>query len=71
MDYAAYIAIEVALGGLFFATALYAFFWAVRDGQFRRFDKAAVSIFDREEPPGVQTDHFPRKAEDPANSSKR
>jgi len=41
------------------ASAVYAFFWASKNGQLRDFDAQARSIFDDQEPEGVQTDFFP------------
>lgn len=49
------------LGGVFFATAIYAFSWASRDGQMRDFDRGATVIFDEDEPLGKQTDFFPNR----------
>ncbi|MCX7869443.1 MAG: cbb3-type cytochrome oxidase assembly protein CcoS [Terrimicrobiaceae bacterium] len=51
------------LGGLVFLTgsAILAFAWAARSGQFRELEKAAEVIFDEEEPVGMPTDRFPRK----------
>lgn len=43
-------------------TALAAFYWAARDGQFDDMRKGALSIFDSEEPQGVPTDAFPARA---------
>jgi hypothetical protein len=41
--------------------------WAARTGQLRNFEQNAKTIFDEEEPEGVQTDHFPgRKTPAPA-----
>lgn len=40
-------------------SAVWAFVWAVKTGQFRNFQKGAVSIFDPDEPQGKVTDHFP------------
>lgn len=42
-------------------SAVFAFRWAMRNGQFRDFDAQAKSIFDKSEPEGVQTDFFPGK----------
>lgn len=51
------------VGGLIFlsGSALVAFFWAVKDGQFRNLDKAPEVIFDEDEPVGKATDRFPHK----------
>jgi len=59
MDWYSYIIIGFILAGLFFASALYAFHWASKNGQFHELEKGACSIFDDEEPLGKQTDFFP------------
>lgn len=61
MNWLAYLPL-VALAVMLLATAVYAFYWALKDGQFRDFDAQARSIFDASEPEGVQTDFFPGKA---------
>jgi nitrogen fixation-related uncharacterized protein len=55
------------LGLLFFGTTIYAFVWARRERQFKKFDEGARSIFDEEEPEGTVTDSFPGEA--PPHSS--
>lgn len=45
--------------GLLTGSALVAFSWAARSGQFDRLDRAAEVIFDAEEPAGVAGDCFP------------
>jgi len=47
--------------GIFFlgGSALLAFYWAVKSGQFRNLGKGAEVIFDEDEPIGVPTDRFP------------
>lgn len=53
-------AILLGFGLLFLTgTALLAFFWAARDGQFANLNDGAASIFDDEEPVGNKTDFFP------------
>jgi cbb3-type cytochrome oxidase maturation protein len=52
------------------ATAVYAFFWASRNGEFRDFEGQSRAIFDEREPEGVQTDYFPGKAPRPAAGSR-
>ncbi|EIQ00694.1 uncharacterized protein, possibly involved in nitrogen fixation [Opitutaceae bacterium TAV1] len=44
---------------LLLASAVYALYWASKNGQLREFEKGAESIFDDKEPVGVQTDFFP------------
>jgi nitrogen fixation-related uncharacterized protein len=39
--------------------AVWALSWAISRGQFRNLRKAALTIFDDEEPAGRQTDFFP------------
>ena len=52
---------------LFTASAVYALHWSSKHGQLRDFDKGAASIFDDEEPVGLETDAFPgRKPPPPA-----
>ena len=58
MEWAPYIvALVIAL--LITASAVFALRWAIRNGQFRDFEKGAETIFDEEEPMGVPTDSFP------------
>lgn len=58
MDWFFYaVALPVAL--LFLASAVYALWWASRNGQLKDFEKGAESIFDDEEPVGRSTDAFP------------
>lgn len=42
-------------------SAIYAFFWAAKEGQLRDLDAQSRSIFDEEEPEGKITDAFPGK----------
>ena len=51
------------LGGLVFlsGSALAAFCWAIKDGQFRNLREAPLTIFDRDELPGTPTDRFPSR----------
>jgi cbb3-type cytochrome oxidase maturation protein len=43
-------------------TALLAFWWAARQGEFDHLQKTALSIFDEDEPVGQLSDHFPLSA---------
>ncbi len=53
------------------ASAIYAFHWASKNGEFRDFDAQSRVIFDDKEPEGVQTDFFPgRRPRLPASPSK-
>ncbi len=58
--------------GIFFlgGSALIAFYWAVRTGQFRNISKGAEVIFDEDEPIGVSTDRFPGSSPKPTMSKK-
>lgn len=40
-------------------SALIAFYWAAKTGQFRNLEQGARSIFDEEEPVGKPTECFP------------
>ncbi|MFV0415896.1 MAG: cbb3-type cytochrome oxidase assembly protein [Chthoniobacterales bacterium] len=40
-------------------SALIAFYWAVKDGQFINLREASNVIFDQDEPVGLTTDRFP------------
>ena len=61
-----FIASVVVLPG----TALLAFWWAARHGEFAHLRKTALSIFDDDEPVGRLGDRFPAdRAAAPANKS--
>ena len=51
----------ILFGLLFFAVAVYALYWAAKNGQFEQFETGAKAIFDEEEPEGTVTDIFPKK----------
>jgi cbb3-type cytochrome oxidase maturation protein len=53
--------ILLLVSGLVFlsGSALLAFYWAVRDGQFNNLSESAKTIFDADEPVGTPTDRFP------------
>jgi cbb3-type cytochrome oxidase maturation protein len=57
------IAAILILGGLIFlsGSALIAFTWAAKTGQFKDLKKGANVIFDEDEPIGKPTDRFPDK----------
>lgn len=40
-------------------SAILAFYWAAKTGQFRNLNEGAKVIFDADEPIGKPTDHFP------------
>ncbi len=44
-----------------FASAIYALFWASKNGQLDNFEKGAKTIFTEEEPEGEVIDSFPDK----------
>lgn len=46
---------------MFFITAVYALWWAAKNGQFKKLEEGAKVIFDKDEPIGEQTDFFPAK----------
>ena len=60
MGYGSYIFV-VVIAAAIMASAVYALYWAVKNGQFSRLDQDARIIFDYEEPEGKVTDQFPRK----------
>ena len=49
----------VFLAVIFFASVIYALYWAVKTGQFQKMEQGAKTIFTAEEPEGQQTDFFP------------
>jgi len=55
------ILVLVIFGLMFFGLAVYALYWAAKNGQFEQFEKASRAIFDDEEPEGVLMDTFPKK----------
>lgn len=61
MEWHNYLLVVFLLGGLFFASAIYVLFWSARNRQFQDLEQGARTIFDEEEPEGVQTDFFPGK----------
>lgn len=61
MDWFFY-AVALPVAGLFLASAVYALYWASRNGQLQDFERGAVSIFDEAEPMGRPTDSFPSKS---------
>jgi cbb3-type cytochrome oxidase maturation protein len=61
MNWLAYLPL-VLLAALIVSSAIYAFYWATRNGEFRDLEAQSRTIFDASEPEGVQTDFFPGKA---------
>jgi cbb3-type cytochrome oxidase maturation protein len=62
LAYGLLLLLALLMGG----TAVYAFYWSSKTGQFRDFDAQSRVIFDASEPEGVVTDFFPGKAPHPA-----
>lgn len=58
------IAVILVLGILFFATAVYAFWWAAKTGQFKKLEEGAKVVFTPDEPEGEQIDFFPSSNSD-------
>jgi len=54
------------IGLLMSVSAIYAFFWAQKTGEFKDLDAQARSIFDPSEPEGVVSDFFPGRQPRPA-----
>lgn len=52
------------IGGIVFlsGSALVAFYWAVKDGQFQNLSQAPLVIFDEDEPVDQPTDRFPKRS---------
>jgi nitrogen fixation-related uncharacterized protein len=44
------------------ASAVWGLWWALKGGQMSDFQKGATTIFDKDEPIGRPTDHFPRSS---------
>lgn len=61
MGWTAYITVIFGFASLFFVGAALALHWAHRHGQLDNLEKGSRSIFDEEEPEGVQSDFFPDK----------
>ena len=57
MDWYYYILTGFVLAGLIFISAVYAFHWALKNGQLKDLEKGASSIFDDDEPLREQTDY--------------
>jgi len=70
MDWFFY-AIALPFSLLFLASAVYALYWASRNGQLKEFEKGAASIFDDEEPVGQPTDFFPGQQPPPPAVERR
>ncbi len=54
-----YLGVILVLGALFFASAVFALYWAARNRQFQDFDQGARTVFSDDEPEGTHTDFFP------------
>lgn len=55
--------VAIALAALFGLVALWALGWSIATGQYRDFAAGARSIFDEEEPEGLEMDRFPSDGE--------
>jgi len=56
-----YLIVIGGAGFFFFATVVYALYWAGKNGHLRNFDKGSRVIFTEEEPEGMAQDFFPGK----------
>lgn len=63
-EWNAYLIAIALIGAVFFVTAIAALVWAVKNGQFSNLEQGSRSIFDSEEPEGVQQDFFPGEADE-------
>ncbi len=61
MDWFFY-AVALPVAALFLASAVYALYWASKNGQLSEFERGSESIFDDAEPIGQPTDSFPTKS---------
>lgn len=61
----------LVVAALLFASAVYALFWASKNGQLEEFEASAKTIFTEEEPEGEVIDSFPDKKSSSRNSSKK
>lgn len=61
----------LVLAAALFASAVYALFWAAKNGQLDNFENSAKSIFTEEEPEGEVIDSFPGKKASAKKSSQK
>ncbi len=54
-----YILTIFLVGAFLFTSAVIALYWASKNGQFKDFEENAKTIFDAEEPEGLEGDSFP------------
>jgi nitrogen fixation-related uncharacterized protein len=64
------IATLIVAGILFFLTAVFALYWAAKNGQFEQFESGSKVIFDAEEPEGKVMDRFPVRKKKARTSDK-
>lgn len=57
----ALVTVVIIVAALIFVSAVYALYWASRNGQLERFEDGARTIFTEEEPEGQPLDSFPDK----------
>ncbi len=63
--------ILIGFAGLLLLSAVYALFWASRNGQLKDFEEGAKTIFTEEEPEGKVLDSFPGEGSDPEKKRNR
>lgn len=61
MDWAGYLLLLFFIAGAFFVVAIFALTWAVKRGHLQHFEAQSKSIFDADEPEGIEQDAFPVK----------
>ena len=63
MGWVGYLFILFFIAGAFFVIAIFALTWAAKRSHLQHFEEQSKSIFDEEEPEGMEQDAFPvRKA---------
>lgn len=62
MEMHGYILVIITMGIAFFGTVIAALCWSAKQGHFKNFEQTARSIFNNEEPVGIQSDGFPTKS---------
>lgn len=60
----------LCFAALLFVSAVYALYWASKNGQLDDFEKGARTIFTDEEPEGEMLDGFPGEEPGPGNSGR-
>ena len=62
MGWVGYLFILFFIAGAFFVIAIFALTWAAKRGHLQHFEEQSKSIFDEDEPEGLEQDAFPGKA---------